>query len=142
SPTTGVPGVEDMAPYFSVPLTINLSDATPSDTLMTSSSAWWNLPLWHLAAAKESRLDIEGPVTVTLISLAPVNEKNVIPILRYRFSVRLDKGAPATILQTARIGNPLSVRGGNALCGMPQSFEVQVPAGRHSVYFKIAEGDF
>ena len=141
--SSGVVGVDQQVPFFPVPRIVTLSDTTSADTILTSSVVWTIEPLWRITKTHESRIDLVGPVNITCITMAPYHRPGLQYRMSYRMSNRIDDGKPESILIGTTRGNPLyTTRLPGWTFGAPQAYDIQVPAGRHSLYIKAEKGPF
>ncbi|HVP39944.1 MAG TPA: hypothetical protein VMS93_12250 [Candidatus Saccharimonadales bacterium] len=141
--SAGVEGVQYLTPFLTVPRSVDVSDSTEKDTVITSSPAWMYRPLYRLAKGRESRIDIEGPTDLVVITLAPFLHAGVGFKMDYALSVHLDGGDPQRVDLHTQRSNPLytaHLRG--TTFGIPKAFLVAVPGGKHSVYVTAVDGPF
>ncbi len=138
--STGISGVDEITPFLGVVEQVNLTDDTPSDTMLTSQPVWRNKPLWKLTGLRESKINVTGPTMLTLATLAPFTIEYNEFKMEYIINVRVDGGAPDAISHRTQRSNPLyttSVPGWTF--GLPQALTVPVPAGKHVVSFQVKE---
>jgi hypothetical protein len=111
--------------------------------MLTSTAVWINKPLYRLVKEHESRIDLDGPTDLTVITIVPFKNAGIGFKMDYTVSVRLDDGdAQVVDLHTQR-GNPLyTTRVPGMTFGLPKAFLVSVPGGRHSVYLKPVDGPY
>ena len=141
--SAGLTGVQDITPFVCVPHRISLSDTTQSDTMLTSTAVWVGRPLYRLVKDHESRIDLDGPQDLTVVTMMPF-AKTVQEFARtYTMSVRIDDGDPQIVTQGTRRGNPIyTTRVPGLTFGIPRALMVNVPGGKHSVYLKPVDGPF
>ncbi len=141
--SAGVQGVQDQTPFMVVPEWANMSDTTSADTMLTSTKVWDGKPLYRINKERESRIDVEGPTSLAVVSMAPFHREGLAYEMYYAVSIRVDDNKPEVVwLKTTR-ANPLyTTQVPGWTFGLPEPVEVNLPAGKHSVYVKFAKGDF
>jgi hypothetical protein len=141
--STGLQGVQDLTPFLVVPQWANVSDTTSADTMLTSTAVWNQKPLYRVTPSRETRIDVDGPTHLTVISMVPFHRPNLGYEMYYSMAIRMDERKPETVwLKTTR-ANPLYTTGVPGWTfGLPEAIGVEVPGGRHSVYVKYVAGDF
>jgi hypothetical protein len=141
--SAGLVGVQDLTPFVNVPLSVEISDTTGRDTLLTSTAVWVNKPLYRLVKDRESRIDLDGPVAITVITMVPFGSSSMGFRMDYTMSNRLDEGEPQILDLHTQRGNPLyTTRVPGMTFGLPKAYEVSVPGGKHSLYLKPVDGSF
>jgi hypothetical protein len=141
--SAGLVGPQDISPFVSVPVPVEISDTTSADTMLTSTAVWVNKSLYRLVKDHESRVDVEGPTDLTVISMVPFKNNGLGFKMDYTISVRIDDGEPQIVDLHTQRGNPLyTTRVPGLTFGLPRAFMVVVPGGKHSVYVKPLEGPF
>ncbi|MBI5837974.1 MAG: hypothetical protein HZB25_12085 [Candidatus Eisenbacteria bacterium] len=139
--TVGVVGPQDLTPFINVAQSVELSDSTERDTMITSSAVWVNKPLYRLVKEREARVDLEGPIALTVITMMPFEHSGLGFAMDYAVAIRLDEGDAQALPLNTRRSNPLyTTRVPGMTFGVPRAFEVVVPEGKHSVYLKVAGG--
>jgi hypothetical protein len=139
--SAGVVGVQDLTPFLNVPTPIEMADTTGRDSLITSTAVWINRSLYRLNKDHESRIDVEGPTDLTVVTMAPFHEDNTGFKMDYTMSVRIENGGSQEIdLHTQRSSPLYTTRNTGMAFGQPKAFLVSIPGGRHSVYFKVIDG--
>ena len=141
--SSGVTGAQDITPFFTVPKWVYFSDTTSSDTMLTSTRVWSEKPLFRVTSERESRIDIDGPTTLTVISLMPFHHDGMGYQAKYNMVVRVDDGPPQTVALRTTRANPLyTTRVPGWTFGLPDGFDLPLPAGKHTVYVKAAPGPY
>lgn len=141
--SAGVQGVQDQTPFMVVPEWATCSDTTSADTMLSSTRVWDGKPLYRVTKERETRIDVEGPSSLAVVSMAPFHRQGLGYEMNYSISIRVDDNKPEVVwLKTTR-ANPLyTTQVPGWTFGLPEPVEVNLPAGKHSVYVKFATGDF
>jgi hypothetical protein len=141
--SSGVTGAQDITPFFTVPKWVYFSDTTFSDTMLTSTRVWSGKPLFRVTPEHESRIDLDGPTTLTVISLMPFHRDGLGYQAKYNIIVRIDDQAPQSVaLKTSR-SNPLyTTRVPGWTFGLPDGFDLPLGPGKHSIFLKAAPGPY
>ena len=141
--SSGVVSAQDITPFFTVPKWVYLSDTTSTDTMLTSTRVWSEHPLFRVTSDHESRVDISGPTTLTVISLMPFHRDGMGYQAKYAMNVRVDDGPAQLIWMATRRANPLyTTRVPGWTFGLPDGFDIPLGPGDHKVYIKAAPGPF